>query len=430
MAFDPWFVLRWAALAACLVYAWRRRSLTVWILVAILVGAEIGHDWPEFGRSLRVLGQIFLKLIKTIVAPLLFATLVVGIAGHSSLRQVGRMGLKAVVYFTAVTTVALLLGWAAISISQAGVGMNMAAADADTSLAPAQPQTAADVILNIFPENIARSVAEGQVLQIVVFSVIFAVALAMVRDDRRQPMLRFCESLADTMFMFTNLVMYLAPIGVAGAMAYTIGQMGLSVFGNLLQLLVTVYVGLVVLVAVVFVPIAVLARVPLRRFLAAAAEPVSIAFATASSEAALPRAMEAMERLGTPRQIVAFVLPTGFTFNLAGTTLYLPLAAIFVAQAAGVEMSLGQQMIMLLTLMVTSKGVAGVPRASLVVLLATLASFDLPVEPVFIILGIDALMDMARTAVNVLGNCLAAVVIARWEGEFVDHPAEVPTPVA
>jgi proton glutamate symport protein len=423
MPFDAWFVLRWIGIAAVCWFAFRRRSLTVWILAAIFVGAEIGHDWPGLALNLRVLGQIFLNLIKTIVAPLLFATLVVGIAGHSNLKQVGRMGVKALIYFEVVTTIALVIGWAAINISKAGVGMTVTP-PAGQVAPPPKPQTWQEVVLHVFPENIAKSVAEGQILQIVVFAVIFAIALAMVPEPRRRPMLHFCESLADTMFKFTGIVMYFAPIGVAAAIAYTVGQMGVGILTNLLKLLLTLYVSLIVFVLGVLLPIALLFRVPVRRFLAHVAEPFSIAFATTSSEAALPSAMEEMEKLGVPRHIVAFIIPTGYSFNLDGTSLYLSLASIFVAQAAGVEMTLGQQMVMLLTLMLTSKGVAGVPRAALVILMGTVSSFGLPAEPVFILFGIDALMDMARTSINVLGNCLASVVIARWEGEFAEKPLE------
>jgi proton glutamate symport protein len=249
----------------------------------------------------------------------------------------------------------------------------------------------------------------------------------MVREDKRQPMLRATESLSEVMFKFTNVIMYFAPIGVGAAIAYTVGHMGLGILVNLFQLLLTLYVALLVFLLGVLLPIAFFVGVPIKKFLQAIAEPVSIAFATTSSEAALPRAMEAMERIGVPRKIVAFVMPTGYSFNLDGTTLYLSLAAIFVAQAAGMPMTLGQQLLIVFTLMLTSKGVAGVPRASLVILLGTAASFGMPVWPIFIILGIDELMDMARTSVNVIGNCLATVVIAKWEGEF-NPPADLSAP--
>ena len=408
---------RWAALAGLVLTALRRRSLTAWILVSMALGAEIGHDWPSVAVSLRVLGAIFLRLIKTIIAPLLFATLVVGIAGHHDLKQVGRMGVKALVYFEIVTTIALFIGLWSINLSRAGVGVKLPPGAPGEQLA-ASKLSASDAILHVFPENVAKAIAEGQILQIVVFSVLFGFALALLPEAKRRPLLSFCESLSEVMFKFTNIVMFLAPVGVGAAIAYTVGHMGLGILVNLFKLLATLYVALALFLLLVLLPIALFARIPVRRFAGAIAEPVSIAFATTSSEAALPRAMEAMEGLGVPRHIVAFVMPTGYSFNLDGTSIYLSLAAVFVAQAAGVEMSLWQQLFMVFTLMLTSKGVAGVSRAALIILLGTVASFGLPVEPVFILLGIDQLMDMGRTSVNVVGNCLATAVIARWEGEW------------
>src|ERR1039458_7428305 len=423
--------LRWIALAALVVYGCLRRTLTAWIFIAMLLGAAIGHDFPNAATNLRVLALIFLRLIKTIIAPLIFGTLVVGIAGHSNLRQVGRLGLRSIIYFEIVTTIAIFLGLAAINISKAGVGVHLPAAPA-TETVPVNKLSTQDTILHIFPENIAKSVADGAVLEVVVFSLIFAVALAMISEPKRRPMLAFCESLSEVMFKFTNLVMYTAPVGVGAAVAYTVGHTGLGILTSLLKLLLTLYVALAVFVLGVLLPIALIFRVPLRRFLQAVAEPVTIAFGTASSEAALPRAMEAMEAIGVPRQIVAFVIPTGYSFNLDGSSLYLSVAAIFVAQVSGIHLSLGQQLLIMLTLMVTSKGVAGVSRAAvagvsraaLVILLATASSTGLPTEPVFLLLGVDQLLDMGRTAVNVLGNCLASVVMAKWEGEFgVETPS-------
>jgi len=424
-------VFRWLAVASLIALGFHKKTLTAWILISMVVGAEIGHDFADFAINLQVLSKIFLKMIKTIVAPLLFGTLVYGIAGHSDLKQVGRMGWKSMVYFErmgwksmvyfeVVTTLALFIGLAAINISKAGVGINPPT-EINEVLENVPPQTTSEVILHAFPENIAKSIAEGQVLQVVVFSIVFGIALAMVREDKRRPMLKAAESLSEVMFKFTNIVMYFAPIGVGAAIAFTVGHMGLGILVNLFQLLATLYVALIAFVLLVLFPIALFVGVPIKKFLQAVAEPISIAFATTSSEAALPRAMEAMERIGVPRKIVAFVIPTGYSFNLDGTTLYLALAAIFVAQAAGIEMSFGQQLVIVFTLMLTSKGVAGVPRASLVILLGTAASFNLPVWPIFIILGIDELMDMARTSVNVLGNCLATVVIAKWEKEFDEN---------
>lgn len=413
-------IIRWIALSVLCFYAFKKKSLTVWIFIAMLVGAEIGYDFPAFAINLKVISTAFLKLIKCIIAPLLFGTLVVGIAGHSNIKQVGRMGIKSLIYFEVVTTLALFIGLAAINISQAGSGINF------SSLAPASEkievvkQSPSDIFLHIFPENIAKSIAEGQVLQVVIFSILFAIAMAMLSHEKRKPMLDFAESLSEVMFKFTHVIMYFAPFGVGAAIAYTVGSMGFGVLVNLFQLLTTLYVALLAFIFLVLLPIALIAKVPLRKFIQAIGEPVSIAFATTSSEAALPSAMEAMERIGVPRKIVAFVMPTGYSFNLDGTTLYLSLASVFVAQAAGITMSFSQQLLMVFTLMLTSKGVAGVPRASLVILLGTAASFNLPTEPIFIILGIDALMDMARTSVNVIGNCLASVVIAKWEGEFIE----------
>jgi proton glutamate symport protein len=416
-----WFVVtRWAGLAAIAAGGWRRPSLTYWIFFAMLLGGEIGLDRPRFAEHLRVFSDIFLRLIKVIVAPLIFGTLVTGIAGHGNLRSVGRIGVKGLIYFEIVTTLALFIGLGAINISRAGEGLTVAAATA-TSMEPA-PSAAPlhwdDFLLHIFPENLAKSVAENQILQVAVFSVLFGIALGRLSETKRAPMLSFCESLTATMFAFTNLVMYFAPVGVGAAMAYTVGHMGIAVLLPLGKLLLTGYGALAFFLLAVLLPIALFARLPIRRFVRAVTEPATIAFATSASEAALPRAMESMEAFGVPRRIVAFVIPAGYSFNLDGSTLYLAVASIFVAQVAGIHLTWLQQLFMVFTLMVTSKGVAGVPRAVLVVLLATAATFHLPTEPIFIILGIDALMDMARTAVNVIGNCLACAVIARWEGEL------------
>ena len=415
--------LRLAGLVLLGVSAWRQRSLTIWIFWAMLAGGELGVDAPAFAVSLRVFSDIFLRLIKTIVAPLILGTLITGIAAHGEMRSLGRMGLKALVYFEVLTTVAMLVGLAAINISRAGVGLAVAPSHATDA---AQPQAAHaqaplrwdEVLLHTFPENIAKSVADNQILQVAVFAILFGVAMGRLGVDSRAPLLRVIESLTETMFAFTNIVMYYAPVGVGAAMAYTVGQMGPGVLLHLGRLLLTLYAALLAFGLVGLLPVALLAGVPVRRFLRAVAEPATIAFATSTSEAALPRAMEAMEALGVPRRIVAFVIPAGYSFNLDGSTLYLALASVFVAQAAGVTMSWKQQLFMVATLMLTSKGVAGVPRATLIVLLATVAMFHLPEEPIFVILGIDALMDMARTSVNVVGNCLASVVVARWEGEF------------
>ena len=411
--------------------AWRQRSLTVWIFWAMVAGGELGADAPAFAVSLRVFSDIFLRLIKTIVAPLILGTLITGIAAHGQMRSLGRMGLKALVYFEVLTTIAMLVGLAAINITHAGVGLDLAqqqhAAANVPSAAQAAPMRWDEVLLHTFPENIAKSVADNQILQVAVFAILFGVAMGRLSAEKRAPLLRVIESLTETMFAFTNVVMYYAPVGVGAAMAYTVGQMGPGVLLHLGRLLLTLYAALLAFGLVGLLPVALIAGVPIRRFLRAVAEPATIAFATSTSEAALPRAMEAMEALGVPRRIVAFVIPAGYSFNLDGSTLYLALASVFVAQAAGVHMGWKQQMFMVATLMLTSKGVAGVPRATLIVLLATVAMFRLPEEPIFVILGIDALMDMARTSVNVVGNCLASVVVARWEGEFGSEAPAIET---
>ena len=408
---------RWITWLSVIVYAFYKKSLTTWILLSMVIGVEIGLNFPNFAQNLQVLSKIFLSLVKTIIAPILFSTLVVGIAGHSNLKQVGRMGWKSILYFEAVTTVALVIGLIAINLTQAGSGIELPP-DFNQELPEAKAQSWSDVILHIFPENIVKSVYHGDVLPIVVFSVIFGIALAMLPQAKKDPMLRFSESLAETMFKFTNIIMHFAPFGVGAAIAVTVGHLGIDILTSLLKLLFTLYGSLLAFIVLVLLPVAYTVKVPIRKFIKAISEPVSIAFATTSSESALPKAMENMEKLGVPRKIVSFVLPTGYTFNLDGTTLYLSLAAVFVAQAAGIPLTIWEQLLMGLTLMLTSKGVAGVPRASLVILLGTAASFGLPLWPIMAILGIDELMDMARTSVNVTGNCLATVVIAKWEGEF------------
>jgi proton glutamate symport protein len=411
-------ILRVLVCLVLLVYAFRRKKLTTWILVSMWIGAELGHDLPGIAMHLRIIGQVFLKLVKCIIAPLLFATLAYGIAGHSNLNQVGRIAWKSILYFEVVTTIALFIGIIAINITKPGehIGNFNSLTPHEKIVVPSQ--TWEDVVLHIFPDNIAKAVAEGQILQIVIFSILFGIGLALVKETQKAPMLGFLESLSETMFKFTNVVMYAAPFAVGASIAYTVSQQGIGILVNLLNLLGTLYGALIALIILVFVPVAMICRISIKKFAKAISEPVSLAFATTSSEAALPKAMEAMEKFGVPRKIIAFVMPMGYSFNLDGTTLYLSLASVFVAQAAGIEMSIEKQLLMVFTLMLTSKGVAGVPRASLVILLGTATSFGLPLEPIFIILGIDELMDMARTSVNVTGNCLATVVVAKWEGEF------------
>ena len=415
---------RWLTWVFLIWFAVQKKSLTTWILLSMIIGVEIGLNFPNFAQNLSVLSQIFLRLIKTIIAPILFATLVVGIAGHSNLKQVGRMGWKSILYFEVVTTMALLIGLLAINFTRAGQGIALPEGF-EQDLPEAKAEGWKEVVLHVFPENIVKSIYHGDVLPIVVFSVIFGIALALLSEKKKKPILDFAESLAETMFKFTNIIMHFAPFGVGAAIAVTVGHLGLDILASLLKLLLTLYGALLVFLLGVLLPVALIVKVPIKKFFRAISEPVSIAFATTSSESALPKAMENMEKLGVPRKIVAFVLPTGYTFNLDGSTLYLSLASVFVAQAAGIELSVGEQIVMVFTLMLTSKGIAGVPRATLVILLGTAASFGLPVWPIMAILGIDELMDMARTSVNVIGNCLATIIIAKWEGEYVEPSDDV-----
>jgi len=400
----------------------KRPSLTTWILIGLLAGIAFGGLFPKAAQDLGLLGTIFLRLIKAIIAPLLFGTLVVGIAGTGSIRTMGRIGGKAILYFEVVTTIALFVGLAAVNLVKPGVGVQLAKGPA-SGLAQSTPSFA-QVIEHVFPTSIIDAMARGDVLQIVVFSFLFGAACAAL-GAKAEPVVRFCDSLAEVMFRFTNYVMLFAPLGVFGAIAATVGQKGLGVLVNLGKLVATLYVAQAIVVVTVFGGSAILAGIPIRRFIAYAREPFLIAFSTATSEAALPLALENMEAFGVPKHIVAFVLPTGYSFNLVGTTLYLSLAAVFLAQAGDVVMPFGTQLVMMLTLMLTSKGVAGVPRAALVILAGTVASFNLPAEGIALLLGIDTLMDMARTSVNVLGNCLATAVVARWEGVTFETAPEV-----
>ncbi len=400
----------------------RMPSLTTQIFIGLVLGIIVGYLWPSFGVSIKPLADIFLRMIKMIIAPLLFSTLVVGIAGTGDLKAMGRIGLKAIIYFEIVTTIALFWGLLLANWFQPGSGVEMAvAADtADLAALAARQQSAWDLFVHLFPTSIFDAMARGDILQLVVFSIFFGIALAAI-GDKGKPVLEFFDSVAQLMFKFTGYVMWFAPVGVMAAIGYTVGDKGLGILYTLGKLVLVSYGGLLAFVVVVLGGFAVLVRVSFLKFVSAVREPVLIAFTTASSEAALPKALEVMERFGVPRNIVGFVLPTGCSFNLDGSTFHLSLASVFVAQLAGVEMTVGQQFAMMLTLMLTSKGVAGVPRASLVVLTATLTQFGLPLEGAAIILGIDQVLDMARTAVNMLGNCISTVIVARWEGVFDDE---------
>src|SRR5262245_11773776 len=409
---------------------WYRPSLTTQILIGLVLGGALGYVSPKWGNNVYFLRDIFLNLIKSIIAPLIFSTLVVGIAGGGDLKKVGRMGAKAILYFEIITTIALFIGLAIVNLIKPGLGVALVGGGDISTLVKTQPQGFRDLLVHIFPASVIDAMVRGDVLQIVAFSVLFAMAVSAI-GERAAPILRGCDALSQVMFKFTNYVMMFAPIGVGAAMAHTIATNGLEVLWNLGKLIGSLYLALVLLVVIVMGAVMIITRIPIRQFLKAIREPFTIAFATTSSESALPKAMENMERFGVPRRIVGFVMPTGYSFNLDGTTLYLAMASVFVAQAAEPvigHMSFGRQIVMMLTLMITSKGVAGVPRAALVILLATLNSFmpsGLGPIGVAVIFGVDELMDMGRTSVNVLGNCLATIVVARWEGEFDDEKARV-----
>ena len=401
-------------------------------VLAWATGLDEAHQRKDnLIQWVRVLSRIFLSLIKMLIAPLIFSTLVVGIASAGDMKKVGRIGLKAMAYFTCATLLALVIGLVAVNLVKPGKGIHLPSeqsAEAKEIAANAGKMTPQNHIVNIFPTSLIKSMAENDVLQIVVFSLIFAVALAGI-GDKAKPMIAFCESLSEAMFKFTNYVMKFAPWGVGAAIAVTVGGKGLGVLWNLAKLILTLYGALAVFILLVLMPVAFLIRLPFKRFFQMVREPATLAFVTTSSESAFPKALENMERLGVPRRIVSFILPLGYSFNLDGSTLYLSLAAMFVAQAADIHLSIGQQIMMLLTLMLSTKGIAAVPRASLVVLAGTLAQFGLPLQGIALILGVDEFMDMARTATNVIGNCLATAVVARWEGEFNDAGNEIVEPI-
>ena len=403
-------------------------SPTAQIMLGLVLGLIVGYVISTFDDAtaaryaglIRPFSQIFIRMIQMLIAPLLFGTLVAGIAGAGHFKDVGRMGLRAIIYFEIVTTIALFIGLFAVNIMRPGDGMVLPAPSGPPPVA-AVAQTWDQILLHLVPTSVIQAMATGDILQIVVFSIFFAIGLGMVGEKAR-PMIEWCESLTEAMFKLTNIVMLYAPVGVGAAIAYTIAMSGLQVLQSLAYLIFTLYVALVVFYLVVLIPVMLMFRIPIVAFFKAIKEPALIAFSTTSSEAALPRAMECVEAFGVPRRIVSFILPLGYSFNLDGTTLYLSMASVFIAQAGGIELTVGQQITMMLTLMLTSKGVAGVPRAAMVILAATVASFNLPLEGVTLVLGVDALMDMGRTMTNVVGNCLASVVVAKWEGEFRPVP--------
>jgi proton glutamate symport protein len=403
----------------------RKISLTQWIIISMVIGVIVGRLFPEESQSLRVVSNIFLRMIKCLLVPLVFGTLVVGIAGHSDdLKAVGRLALRSIIYFEIVTTLALVIGLAAVNLTRPGDGVSLPPPGTGGDKVTPPKITFSGIIEHIVPRSFFEAAAANDVLQVVFFAVLFAIALTQVTGKPRETMIGFCESLTEVMFKFVGVVMKFAPFGIGAALAYTVGHSGLGVLLNLGKLILTLYAALLVFCVVVLLPVALWARVPVRGFLRAVREPALLAFSTTSSDAAMPDAMKRMIAFGVPKRIVSLVMPLGYSFNLDGSTVHLAIASVFVAQAAGVELSLGQQIVIMLTLMLTSKGMAGIPRASQVILAGTLVTFDLPLEGVVLIIGVDELMDMARTTVNLIGNCLATAVMARCEGEagFVTTP--------
>ncbi len=408
--------VRCVGIGGLLLFAVRRPSLMTWTFLAMIAGIELGIDAPHLAAQVRLPGDLFLRFIRMIVAPLLFATITTGIAGHNELKSIGRVALKALVFFEVVTTLGLIIGVVAMNLSGAGWGVTLPASiESAQPASAAAPQTWQQIILNLFPNNLAEAVAQNQILQVAIFSILFGSALAMISEPKRKPLVDVLQSLVEVMFQLTRFIMYLAPLAAGAAIAYTVGNTGIATLLPLVKLVGTYYVALTAFGLFVLTPTLVLFRVPVRKFIAAVGEPAAVGFATTTSEAALPLAMERMEEFGVPRWIVSFVIPTGYSFNMTGGSVYLSMAAIFVGQAAGMHLAFGRQLAIVLVLMAASKGIAGVPRASLVVLLATASAVHLPTAPILLILGVDTLMDMGRTMMNVVGNCAAAAVIGRTE---------------
>ena len=395
-------------------------TLTRLIVLGLVIGCLFGWLVPGFAVTLKPVSDLFLRLIRMVIGPLLFTTLVAGIAGAGG-KMAGRLGVKAIVWFELASTAALFVGMIAANLAKPGAGVQQVAdVAALTKLAP--PKTTAEFILGIFPTSIFDAMARNDILQIVVFSVMVGLAISLA-GTKAKLIKEVAEAGAEVMFKLVGFVMYFAPFGVGAAIAVTLGANGVAVLLPLLKCVLALYAALLVFFAILFVATKLLARVHMPTLLRAIREPALIAFTTASSDAALPRTIQILEQLGIPRRIVGFVVPTGYAFNLDGSTLYLSLAVVFVAQFGGVDMTWGEQLQAMLFLMLSSKGVAGVPRAALVVLAGATDHLHLPAAGVALLLGIDALMDMGRTCVNVVGNCVATVVVAAWERAI---PADAP----
>ena len=401
----------------------KNSKLTMTIFISLLLGIIVGWAFPNVAVKTHVLAEVFLRMVKMIIAPLLFATLVVGIAGHGNVKSLGRLGVKTVVYFEIVTTLALIIGLGFANIFKPGVGMvnlaskNIALGDISTMTSTVHHNSFGEMLLGLFPTSIIQAMADGNLLQIVVFSIFFALAICAI-GKKAKPVVDILNSVSKIMFKFTEYVMLFAPMGIFGAIAYTVGTNGVDILFNYGKIIVALYTALAIFVIIVLFIACKLVKISFRGLIKAIQEPALLTFTTASSEAALPKAMSIMEDFGVPKSIVGFVMPTGYTFNLDGSTLYLAMAVLFSTQLVGINLTLEQQLVIMFALMLTSKGVAGVPRASLIVLAGTLTSFNIPVLGAAILLGIDQILDMGRTAVNLIGNCVATVVIARWEKVF------------
>ena len=400
----------------------RNKKLTIYIFISLILGILFGGLFPELGVKTQFLATVFLNMIKMIIAPLLFATLVIGIAGHGDVRNIGKLGIKTIVYFEVITTIALFIGLAAGHIFQPGKGFFVEVSNIQMNLVKAMAvahhhETISDMLTAMVPTSIVDAMATGNLLQIVVFSIFFAIAICAI-GEKAKPVLSVLNSLSDIMFKFTELVMWFAPLGIFGAISSTVAHNGFQILGNYAKIIFTLYVALIIFVSCILILVCKICKVPFKGLFSAVSEPALLAFSTASSEAALPKAMEKMEKFGVPKNIVGFVMPTGYTFNLDGSTIYLSLGILFSTQIMGIELSIQQQLLMMITLMLTSKGIAGIPRISLVVLAGVLSTFGYPIVGVAILLGIDQILDMGRTTVNLIGNCVATVVIACWEKDF------------
>lgn len=398
-------------------------KLTLYIFLSLILGTLVGWQFPEIGSKMQLLAQVFLNMIKMVIAPLLFSVIVTGIATHGNMKSLGKLGIKTIVYFATATSFALVIGLAVGYIFEPGSGFvtstvseNMIEA-ASTMAAQNAHSSVTNMLVNIVPTSIVKAMANGDLLQIVVFSVFFALAICAA-GEKAKPVLNVVSSLSEVMFKFTHFVMNFAPIGVFGAIAYTIAESGLGIMVNYAKIIGCLYFALTVFLFLILNVACRIVGISVFSVIRAIREPALLAFTTATSEAALPQAMKIMESFGVPKNIVGFVMPTGYTFNLDGSTLYLALAMLFSLQIVGIELTPVQLIFVMGTLMLTSKGIAGVPRVGLVVLAGTLSSFGYPLIGVAILLGIDQILDMGRTTVNLIGNCVATIVIARWENEF------------